>query len=51
MKEKIALVCILTDKNQVKRMNELHQTIFKKADEAIEHANSYELLFNNWTVA
>ena len=46
LKEKIALACILTDKDQIKRMNELHQTIFKKADKALEHANSYELLFN-----
>lgn len=46
LKEKIALACILTDKDQIKRMNELHQTIFKKADRAIEHANNYELLFD-----
>lgn len=46
LKEKITLACILTDKDQIKRMNELHQAIFKKADKAVEHANSYELLFN-----
>lgn len=27
-------------------MNELHQTIFKKADKAVEHAKDYELVFN-----
>lgn len=46
LRAKIALACILTDKEQIKRMNELHQTIFKKVDRAVEHANNYELLFN-----
>ena len=45
LKEKIALACKLTDKDQIKRMNELHQTLFKKVDSAIEHPNSYELVF------
>lgn len=46
LKEKIALACTLTDKDQIKRMNELQQTIFKKADKAIEHTKNYELVFN-----
>jgi hypothetical protein len=45
LKEKIALACKLTDKDQVKRMNELHQTLFRKVDKAIEHPTSYELVF------
>lgn len=45
LKEKIALACLLTDKEQIRRMNELHQTIFKKVDKAVERAASYELLF------
>ncbi|MVM31354.1 hypothetical protein GO755_15020 [Spirosoma sp. HMF4905] len=44
-KAEIALACKLTDRDQVARMNELHQTIFKKVDRAIEHDNSYELVF------
>lgn len=44
-KEKIALACKLTDKEQIRRMNELHQTIFKKVDRTIERTTSYELVF------
>ena len=46
IREKIALACILTDKDKINRMNELHQTIFKKADRAIEHTKNYELVFS-----
>lgn len=45
LKEKIALACKLTDKEQIRRMNELHQTIFKKVDKVVERDTSYELLF------
>ena len=45
LKEKIALACKLTDRNQIDRMNELHQTLFKKVDKTIEHKTSYDLLF------
>ena len=45
LKKKIALACKLTDKDQIKRMNELHQTLFKKVSRAVEHPNSYELVF------
>ena len=45
LKKKIALACKLTDRGQIQRMNELHQTIFKKVDRTIERANSYELIF------
>jgi hypothetical protein len=45
LKEKIALACKLTDNEQISRMNELHQTIFKKVDKTVERATSYELLF------
>ncbi|GAB2562211.1 hypothetical protein [Spirosoma aerophilum] len=45
LKKKIALACKLTDKNQIKRMNELHQTLFKKVSRAVEHPNIYELVF------
>ena len=45
LKKKIALACKLTDKDQIKRMNELHQTLFKKVSRAVEHPNSYELIF------
>lgn len=45
LKKKIALACKLTDKDQIKRMNELHQTLFKKVSHAVEHPNSYELVF------
>lgn len=45
LKKKIALACKLTDRDQIKRMNELHQTIFKKVSRTVEHPNSYELLF------
>lgn len=46
LKKKIALACKLTDKDQIKRMNELHQTLFKKVTRAVEHPNSYELVFD-----
>lgn len=45
LKKKIALACRLTDKDQIKRMNELHQTLFKKVSRAVEHPASYELVF------
>ena len=45
LNEKIALACKLTDRDQIRRMNELHQTLFKKVDKVIEHTNSYELVF------
>ncbi|MCX6213579.1 hypothetical protein [Spirosoma sp.] len=45
LKKKIALACKLTDKDQIKRMNELHQTLFKKVSRAVEHTKSYELVF------
>jgi hypothetical protein len=47
LKEKIALACKLTDRDQIRRMNELHQTLFKKVDKRIEHTNSYELIFQH----
>ncbi|MBD2705783.1 hypothetical protein IC229_34595 [Spirosoma sp. BT702] len=46
LKKKIALACKLTDHDQIKRMNELHQTLFKKVARAVEHPTSYELIFN-----
>lgn len=45
LKKKIALACKLTDKDQIKRMNELHQTLFTKVTRAVEHPASYELVF------
>lgn len=45
LKKKIALACKLTDKDQIKRMNELHQTLFKRVSRAVEHPTSYELVF------
>ena len=45
LKKKIALACKLTDRDQIQRMNELHQTIFKKVDKAVERTTSYELIF------
>lgn len=45
LKQKIALACKLTDRDQIKRMNELHQTLFKKISRTIAHPNSYELVF------
>ncbi|WP_215241142.1 tetraspanin family protein [Dyadobacter helix] len=47
LKEKIALACKLTDKDQIKRMQQLHQTLFKKIDKTIEEPTSYELVFDN----
>ncbi|WP_082214145.1 hypothetical protein [Dyadobacter psychrophilus] len=47
LKEKIALACKLTDKDQIKRMQQLHQTLFKKIDKTIEEPTSYELFFDN----
>lgn len=47
LKKKIALACKLTDRDQIKRMNELHQTLFKKVDKTVEHKNSYELVFQH----
>jgi hypothetical protein len=45
LKKKIVLACKLTDKDQIKRMNELHQTLFTKVRRAVEHPASYELVF------
>lgn len=45
LKEKIALACKLTDKEQISRMNNLHQTIFRKVDKTVERATTYELFF------
>lgn len=45
LKQEIALACKLTDRDQIERMNDLHQTLFKKVTRAIEHPNSYELVF------
>lgn len=45
LKKKISLACRLTDKNQIKRMNELHKTLFKKVSGFKEHSQSYELVF------
>nr|WP_295926697.1 hypothetical protein [uncultured Dyadobacter sp.] len=47
LKKRIALACKLTDKEQIKRMNELHQTLFKKVSQVVEHPNSYELIFEH----
>lgn len=47
LKEKIALACKLTDQEQVRRMNELHRTLFEKVDKTIEHTKSYELVFQH----
>lgn len=46
LKKKIALACKLTDRDQIKRMNELHQTLFRKVARTVEHPNSYELIFD-----
>ena len=51
LKKKIALACKLTDKDQIKRMNELHQTLFKKVSRAVEHPSSYELVFEKLDTA
>ncbi|MFC5407869.1 hypothetical protein ACFPMF_01015 [Larkinella bovis] len=45
LKAKIALACQLTAPDQVRRMNELHQTLFKKVTQLVEHATSYDLVF------
>lgn len=45
LKNKIALACKLTDSDQIKRMNELHQTLFRKVTRIVEHPGSYELVF------
>lgn len=45
LKKKIALTCKLTNRDQIRRMNELHQNLFKKVTRTIEHPNSYELMF------
>jgi hypothetical protein len=47
LKQKIALACKLTDKDQIKRMQQLHQTLFKKIDKTIEGPTSYELVFEH----
>ena len=47
LKEKIALACKLTDKDQIKRMQQLHQTLFKKIVKIIEGPTSYKLVFDN----
>lgn len=46
LKQKIALACKLTDREQIKRMNQLHQTLFMKVTRTVEHPNSYELIFD-----
>lgn len=45
LKTKIALACKLTDREQIGRMNELHQTLFNKVTRIIDHPKSYELVF------
>lgn len=45
--DSIVLTCELSSKGQVKRMKELHETIFKKISSTIEHEDSYELIFAN----
>ena len=45
LKKKIALACKLTDRDQIRRMNDLHQTIFRNVSRTVEHPNSYELVF------
>jgi hypothetical protein len=47
LKQKIALACKLTDKDQIKRMQQLHQTLFKKIDKTIESPTGYELVFDH----
>lgn len=45
LKKNIALACQLTNQEQVRRMNELHQTIFQKITRTVAHPTSYELVF------
>ncbi|GAB4024882.1 hypothetical protein [Spirosoma gilvum] len=45
LKEEIALACKLTDQQQVRRMNELHQTLFPKIVKVVERKTSYILVF------
>ncbi|MBO0932776.1 hypothetical protein [Fibrella aquatilis] len=45
MTKKIALACQLTAPEQIKRMNELHQTLFKKINRLTEYKHSYEIVF------
>jgi hypothetical protein len=46
LKKVTTLACQLSDQEQVRRMNELHQTIFKKITRTIAHPTSYELVFD-----
>ena len=45
LNKKIELACQLSNRDQVQRMNQLHQTIFTKIDQVIERVDSYELIF------
>lgn len=45
LKQEIALACKLTDKDQIRRMNELHQTLFKKVSRVVDHPDAIELVF------
>ena len=45
LKQEIALACRLTDKDQIRRMNELHQSLFKKVSRIIDHSDAIELIF------
>lgn len=45
LKQEIALACRLTDKDQIRRMNELHQSLFKKVSRVIDHPDAVELVF------
>lgn len=45
LKQKIALACKLTGSDQIKRMDELHQTLFKQVTRVVEHPGSYEMVF------
>lgn len=46
LKQEIALACRLTDKAQIRRMNELHQSLFKKVSQVIDHPDAIELIFD-----
>ncbi len=47
--DSIVMACELSSKEQVKRMKELHETIFKKISSTVEHEDNYELIFTNTT--
>jgi hypothetical protein len=47
LKEKIALACKLTEKDQIKHMLHLHQTLFKMINKIIHGLISYELGFDS----